>query len=133
MTAFGPQLIGETEKTLNALLRQALDGTGLSEPHWVTLQLANAGASTDDQLTTRVRDRAHFEDAATLVDDLTTYGLLSGGQLTKKGQSLIEEVRGRIRDVVGGLFDAFPEDDIAAATRVLNTLLDRARVVLAAR
>jgi hypothetical protein len=29
-TPFGPQLIGETEKTLNALLRRFLEGTGLT-------------------------------------------------------------------------------------------------------
>ena len=40
-TPFGPQLIGETEKTLNALLRRLLQGTGLTEPQWVTLRLAN--------------------------------------------------------------------------------------------
>jgi hypothetical protein len=39
-TSFGPQLIGETEKTLNALLRRFLDSTGLTEPQWVTLRLA---------------------------------------------------------------------------------------------
>jgi len=40
-TPFGPQLIGETEKTLGALLRRFLEGTGLSEPQWVTLRLAD--------------------------------------------------------------------------------------------
>jgi hypothetical protein len=39
-TTFGPQLIGETEKTLNALLRLFLEGTGLTESQWVTLRLA---------------------------------------------------------------------------------------------
>jgi hypothetical protein len=37
---FGPQLIGETEKTLDALLRQFLEGTGLTESQWVTLRRA---------------------------------------------------------------------------------------------
>ena len=30
-TPFGPQLIGETEKTLNALLHRFLQGTGLTD------------------------------------------------------------------------------------------------------
>ena len=38
---FGPQLVGQTEKTLNALLRGFLDGTGLTEPQWVTLRVAD--------------------------------------------------------------------------------------------
>ena len=42
MTAtFGPQLIGQTEKTLQALLRRALAGTGLDERQWVALRLAD--------------------------------------------------------------------------------------------
>ena len=40
-TPFGPRLIGETEKTLNALLCRLLAGTGLTEPQWVTLRLAD--------------------------------------------------------------------------------------------
>ena len=38
---FGPVLVGQTEKTLRALLRRTLAGTGLSEPQWVTLRLAH--------------------------------------------------------------------------------------------
>ncbi len=33
--AFGTQIIGQTEKALNALLDQQLPGTGLTEPQWV--------------------------------------------------------------------------------------------------
>ena len=39
-TPFGPQLVGETEKTLTALLRGFLAETGLTEPQWVTLRVA---------------------------------------------------------------------------------------------
>ena len=38
---FGPRLIGETEKTLSALLHRCLAGTDLTEPEWVTLRLAD--------------------------------------------------------------------------------------------
>src|SRR5947209_17104613 len=37
---FNTQLIGQTEKTLNAILGRLLAGTGLSEPQWVTLTVA---------------------------------------------------------------------------------------------
>jgi hypothetical protein len=37
---FGAQLIGQTEKTLNAILFRLLDGTGLTEPQWIALVLA---------------------------------------------------------------------------------------------
>ena len=47
-TPFSPQLIGETEKTLNALLRRSLEDTGLTEPLWVTLRLAGQLEGTVD-------------------------------------------------------------------------------------
>ncbi len=68
-TPFGPQLIGETEKTLNALLLRHLDalagGDGLTEPQWVTLRVANMLDGTVDRvgLAAAVTDRAHFPDA----------------------------------------------------------------------
>ncbi len=37
---FSTQLIGQTEKTLNAILDRLLAGTGLNEPQWVTLTIA---------------------------------------------------------------------------------------------
>src|SRR4051794_11995002 len=40
MVPFGPILVGQTEKTLQWLLRHTLAGTGLSEPEWVALRLA---------------------------------------------------------------------------------------------
>ncbi len=68
MTTFGPQLIGETEKTLNALLRRALAGTGLDERQWVALRLAAQPDGT--ALRSRVSDRARFDDADELVSAL---------------------------------------------------------------
>src|SRR5262245_33530504 len=64
-TPFGAQLIGETEKTLNALLRRSLEGTGLTEPQWVTLRVADLidDIVDADGLAAAVGDRAHFRDA----------------------------------------------------------------------
>ena len=74
-TPFGPQLIGETEKTLNAILRRVLQGTGLSEPQWVTLRLAGQLDEFDRQaFVITLTDRAHFTDSAQLVDQLTDAG-----------------------------------------------------------
>ena len=61
---FGPQLIGETEKTLTALLRRFLADTGLSEPQWVTLRVAQLyGADDTEGLAATVSVRAHFPDS----------------------------------------------------------------------
>src|SRR5262249_25078926 len=83
-TPFGPQLIGETEKTLGALLRRFLEGTGLSEPQWVTLRLADRLDGTVDAngLARAAADRAHFSNAGELVSELTRRGLLDNGRLT---------------------------------------------------
>ena len=75
-TPFGPQLIGETEKTLDALLHRFLQGSGLTEPQWVTLRLAALlyGSVDTDGLATALADRAHFSDAVDLVSELTDRG-----------------------------------------------------------
>jgi hypothetical protein len=131
-TPFGPQLIGETEKTLNALLRQFLEGTGLSEPQWVTLRVAGLldGSTDVEGLVAAVADRAHFPDAAGLVAELTNRGLLADGRLTTAGRELTATVQATITRETAPIWDNLPADDVAAATRVLNEILTRARVRL---
>jgi hypothetical protein len=133
-TPFGPQLIGETEKTLNALLLQHLVGTGLTEPQWVTLRVAGAGtpdgAVGTHALITAVADRAHFRDASQLVGALTDRGLLLDGQLTDEGRDVVAGVQAAVASDVRVLFGDLGSDDVAATARVLNDVLDRARVLL---
>jgi hypothetical protein len=130
---FGPQLIGETEKTLNALLRRSLDDTGLTEPQWVTLRLADLldGDVGTDGLVAAVADRAHFADAADLVAVLTDRGLLAGGRLTANGRELYDTVRARTSAQSAPLWDGLPADDVAVTARVLNEVLTRAHAMLA--
>src|SRR5262245_51763994 len=131
-TPLGPQLIGETEKCLNALLHRFLDETGITEPHWVTLRLADLldGSVGGDGLVAAVTDRAHFADAASLVNDLTTHGLLNDGRLTSAGRDLISAVQARITAGTAAIWDNLSATDVAAAGRVLNEVVARARVVL---
>ncbi len=131
-TPFGPQLIGETEKTLNALLRRFLEPTGLTEPEWVTLRLANVldGSVDADGLAAAVADRAHFPDAAGLVTRLTTRGLLDDGHHTPAGRELTASVQAAIAQEAGAIWDTLSPTDVAAATRVLNEVITRARAVL---
>lgn len=132
-TPFGPQLIGETEKTLNALLRRCLDGTGLTEPQWVVLRLAESlhDPMVREALIRSVADRAHFPDAAALVDELHDRGLLLDGRLTDAGRDLVAEVRAQIATVTVPIWHDLPPDDVASATRVLNEVVTRARALLA--
>jgi hypothetical protein len=131
-TPFGPQLIGETEKALNALLRRFLHGTGLAEPQWVTLRMANLldGGVGGDGLAAAVADRAQFPDAADLVGELTNRGLLDDGKLTSAGRELTTAVQATISTQTAPIWDNLPADDVAAATRVLNEVIIRARAVL---
>jgi hypothetical protein len=131
-TPFGPQLIGETETTLNALLLRHLDGTGLTEPEWVTLRLSDLLDGTVDTngLGAAVGDRAQFRDADRLVGDLTDRGLLSDGRPTVVGRELLTAVQAAVATDAGLIFGNLAPDDVVAATRVLNEVLGRARVVL---
>lgn len=132
-TPFGPQLIGETEKTLNALLRGLLGGPGLTEPQWVTLRLAAAHDGLVDAagLVATVRDRAHFTDASALVDDLQRRGLLDDGRLTAAGRDVVATTQEAIATVTAPIWEALPADEVAAAGRVLNEVVVRARAILA--
>jgi hypothetical protein len=132
-TPFGPQLIGETEKTLVALLRRFLDGTELTEPQWVTLRVAGLldGSAVDGEgLAAAVADRSHFTDAAELVKSLTVRGLIENGRLTDAGREVVAAVLAKSEAATGQIWKDLPADDVAATARVLNELLDRARAVL---
>jgi hypothetical protein len=126
---FGPVLLGQTEKTLQALLRHTLTGTGLSEPEWVTLRLA---AMVDGQvdrvgLVSVVADRAKFADATVLVDALTQRGLVDDGRPTASGRELVSAVLAASEASNGAVWRDLPTADVEAATRVLNEVLRRAR------
>jgi len=132
-TPFGAQLIGETEKTLGALLRQFLEGTGLTESQWVTLRLAERldGTVDGNGLAAAVADRAHFSNAVALVGELTRRGHLDDGRLTSAGREMTAAIQKAIATATAPIWENLPGDDVAAATRVLNEVVRRARVVLA--
>lgn len=128
---FGPQLVGETEKTLAALLRTFLSVDGLSEPQWVTLRVAQLyGAGDPDGLVAAVADRAHFPDARELVAEMSERGLLDNGQLTEAGRAVIADVLAASERVTGGIWRDHPTADVEATTRVLNEVVARARALL---
>ena len=132
-TPFGPRLIGETEKTLDALLRGVLHGAALTEPEWVVLRLADAkeAAARAEALVAHVRERAHFEDAADLVAGLSERGLLEAGRLTGDGAALVARLQADIAALTAPVWRALPPEDVAAAERLLNTVVSRSRRILA--
>jgi hypothetical protein len=132
-TPFGPQLIGETEKALGALLRRFLEGTSLTESQWVTLRLADRldGSVDANGLVAAVADRAQLSNAAELVSELTRRGLVDDGRLTSAGREVTTAIQTTIATTTAPIWDGLPDEDVAAATRVLNEILTRARAVLA--
>lgn len=130
MTPFGPQLIGEAEKTIGAILRRVLADTDLTEREWVTLLLARRNEAGSD-LTAFVADGAHFPDAAELVAGLAARGLIVGHTISDAGLSLVASIQPHIATLAAPIWDGLPADDVAAAERVLNEVVTRARGVLA--
>ncbi len=131
-TPFGPQLIGETEKSLNAILGRVLQGTGLSESQWVTMRLARQLGDADrEALVAATADRAHLPDATQLVDQLNERGLLEGGRLSTRGRELIETLQTSIAETTAPIWRDLTTDDVAATERVLNEIVRRSRHVLA--
>ena len=130
---FGPVLLGQTEKTLQALLRHTLTGTGLTEPEWVTLRLATMVDGEVDRsgLAAVVADRARFADPTALVGALTDRGLVVDGRPTKNGRELVSTVLAASEANNGTVWRDLPTADVEATTRVLNEVLRRARDLVA--
>src|SRR5260370_29643331 len=137
--AFSTALIGQTEKSLNAILDRQLAGTGITEPQWVTLTLTVVGGGTIDraEFIRRVSGAAKFSEAsvAERITELTAAGFLRDGGdglvlVTDEGQARWTEVRTAIGPITQGLWGDLPAEDLATVGRVLGIVLDRANAVL---
>jgi DNA-binding MarR family transcriptional regulator len=138
---FSPQVIGQTEKAMNAILDRLLVGTDLTEPEWVTLTVtANSGPAVDrEQLIDRLVGAVKVSEARAraLVTELATKGLLQTAgrkgselELTASGRQLQDRIRSATMEVTERLWGDLPVEDLAIAGRVLTTVLDRANAEL---
>jgi DNA-binding MarR family transcriptional regulator len=133
MTTFSTQTIGRTEKALGAILLRELDGTGISEPQWVTLSLTaiTAGAPQVEQLA-RVAGVFKIDPSAAEARfaELIDQGLIDDDSgsltLTDAGRALYERTRANIEEITSRLWGDLPADDLDTAGRVLSTVLARA-------
>jgi hypothetical protein len=135
---FNAQLLGQTEKAANAILDRLLAEPGLTEPQWVALSLTAMGDNSLDRtaLADRVAGALKVDGAAArgLVGALFQAGLAEGGapvRLTDAGQQVIASVRAGAAKITHRLWGDLPPEDLAAAGRVLATVLERANAVLA--
>lgn len=137
-TAFGPALIGQTEKALDAILVRELEGTGLSASGWVMLKLAEGegGRLGRQDLIDLGRARAKFtpDKASDAIENALSLGLLDADRaevaLTPAARELQARVVGTTDAIRHRLWGDLPEADLAAAGRVLSTALSRANAEL---
>ena len=127
---------------LNAILGRQLAGTGLTEPQWITLTLAVVSGDTVDchQLVGRASGalRVSEADAQAHVTELAAAQMLlaPGGEgstvtVTDAGQQLHLRIRTVVTQITERLWGDLPAEDLATASRVLSTILDRANAELA--
>jgi hypothetical protein len=134
------QLIGQTEKTLNAILGRLLAGTGLSEPQWVTLTVAvmSGGFAEREAFTRNIAGSLKISDdeARARLDELAAAHLVEVDDatviVTDAGKQLQGRIRGAVGEITGRLWGDLPPEDLAVAGRVLATVLERATAELAA-
>src|ERR1700748_875653 len=135
---FGPALIGQTEKALDAILRRELSGTGVSPTGWVLLKLAEgAGGRLGRQdLVHRATVEAKFEatKAEAEIATLLSLGLLDADAdevvLTADARELQARVVGTTDEIRGRLWGDVPQPELATAGRVLGKVLIRANAEL---
>jgi len=135
------RVIGQAEKTLNAILGRQLAGTGLTEPQWVILTLAvsNGGPADRDQFTHMVADALKISEAdaqARIADMVAAQRLEITGEgsavtVTGPARQLHSQIRATIADITHRLWGDLPADDLATAGRVLTIITERATAELA--
>jgi hypothetical protein len=139
MPSFGTQTIGQTEKALNAILDRLLEGSGLSEPQWValTVTVMGGGETGREELVATLDASLHRGREAVdgLVGSLVDTGLVEERGETvaasEQGRELHARIRGQVQEITSRLWGDLPAEDLEAAGRVLDTVLERARGELA--
>ena len=132
------RLVGQTEKTLNAILDKVLAGT-VSERQWVALVvIAGGGPAGRDQALAQVARALKTDQrgAADHIAALAAQGLVatgpSGTVVTTDGQRLIDRVQTQVGEITQRLWGDIPAADMAVVRRVLGTVLERAEAELSA-
>ena len=134
------RVIGQTEKTLNAILDRQLAGTGLTEPQWVILTLAvtSGGTVQRDQFTRQVAGALKISeaDAQARIAELAAAGRFevsgdaSAVTVTEAARQLHARIRAAVTEITDRLWGDLPAEDLATAGRVLAIVHERANAEL---
>lgn len=134
---FGTRLIGQTEKTLNAILERLLVGSGVSEPQWValvTIRRAPAWSTEMGDVAATLKI-THSEVAAKVIAPLRAAGLVGeadgGLTLTSEGTEFVDDIRRRVAEITERLWGDIPQADLDTAASVLSLVGERAHDELA--
>ena len=136
-----PRVIGQAEKTLNAILARQLAGTGLTEPEWVILTLAATSGEPPgrDQFTRTVADALKISEAGArarigamvTAQQLQITGEGSAVTVTGAALQVHERIRAATVSITQQLWGDLPAGDLATAGRVLAIITERANAELA--
>ena len=134
------RVIGQTEKSLNAILDRQLAGTGLTEPQWVILTLAvtSGGTIQHDQFTGQVAGALKISEAgaqARIAELVTARHLEASAEasavaVTGAARQLHGRIRAAITEITDRLWGDLPAEDLATAGRVLAIVNERANAEL---
>ncbi len=139
--SFSTRVIGQTEKTLNAILDRQLAGTGLTETQWVILTLAVTGGTTfeRDHFARQVADALKTGEAEAqqhIAGMLAAHWLQAASEgtpltVTDTAKQLHSRIRTTIAEITQRLWGDLPAEDLATAGRVLSIITERASAELA--
>jgi DNA-binding MarR family transcriptional regulator len=134
-----PQLIGQTERALEALMRPVLDRNGATFHQWVALAAttSNGGTINRGDLTAYITDALQIDDDTVdaALAELAAAGLLETSTesvvaLNEAGRKRYDELRTAVGANTVPLFADIADDELAAARRVLTTVAERAAAQL---
>jgi DNA-binding MarR family transcriptional regulator len=134
-----PQLIGQTERALGALMRPVLDRFGATFHQWVALAVTTTNGGTMDRgdLTAYITDALQIDDATVdaAIAELAAAGVLETSTesvvaLNEAGRKRYDELRTAVGANTVPLFADIPDADLATARRVLTTVAERAAAQL---
>jgi hypothetical protein len=136
---FTPRLIGQTENALRALLERHLTGTGLTYHTWVLLNATVQSGGEADRvwLAALATDALKIDQAGVDagIAALAGAGLVTADaasvRATGSGRELHERTATKTQPYTAGIMADLAPDDVAAAGRVLTTVLERANGYLA--
>jgi DNA-binding MarR family transcriptional regulator len=139
--ALSTQVIGQAESALGAILEPLLDQAELTFPQWLVLVITSASGDSvaRGELVQRISTSRKLPSVQVLsaLEKLAVAGLVETTAdadvtvaLTPVGLARFQDVRGKVDEITGRLFD-LPADDLVVAGRVLSIVTARANAEIA--